>query len=82
MGFQNVMCLPSRACFPPHFLRIVVEVNVAIKSKYFHIVVRIGSKIIMKLFSAFIKYCDVVLCAIHLRMIIYYSPPLNLRALC
>ena len=27
MGFQDVAFLPSRACFPPHFLKIVVEVK-------------------------------------------------------
>ena len=37
-----------------------LEVNVAIKSKYFHIVVRIGCSIIIKLFCAFNEYCDVV----------------------
>ena len=27
MGFQDVVFLPSRASFPPYFLKIVVEVN-------------------------------------------------------
>ena len=27
IGFQDVVILPSRACFPPHFINIVVEVK-------------------------------------------------------